>query len=124
MTQIHSLRHEFITTIPEVLDPGVLYVSIPYAVVAHGCCCGCGNEVVTPLDPNDWELTFNGKSISLSPSIGNGGLFCQSHYWIRHNRVVWLPRISKEVTDSREKQISFSTLWKSLWDSLMKICGR
>ena len=89
MTRINSLRHEFVNYIPEALDDGVLYVSIPFATVMHRCCCGCGNEVVTPLDPTDWQMTFDGKAVSLSPSIGNWSLSCQSHYWIHRNQVRW-----------------------------------
>ena len=83
------LTHEFVEYIPDTLDDGRLYVSIRFATVAHKCCCGCGIEVVTPLSPTDWKLTFDGKSISLYPSVGNWGLDCQSHYWITSNRVRW-----------------------------------
>lgn len=89
MNRIPSLRHEFVTYMPDIVDAGVLYVSIPFATVVHACCCGCGNEVVTPLDPDGWKLTFDGKTISLSPSIGNWALDCQSHYWISRNQVRW-----------------------------------
>lgn len=86
------LRHEFVDLIPDESEEGKLYVSIPYTTVVHKCCCGCGNEVVTPLGPTDWLLIFDGESISLTPSIGNWSLPCQSHYWIRRNRVTWAPR--------------------------------
>jgi len=89
------LTHKFVKSVPETLEDGVLYVSVEYATVIHRCCCGCGQEVVTPLSPNDWELTFDGKSISLSPSIGNWSFKCQSHYWIRNNRVEWAPKWGK-----------------------------
>ena len=94
MTQTSSLRQEFVDYIPEALDDGVLYVSIPFTTVAHRCCCGCGHEIVTPLDPTDWEMTFDGRSISLYPSIGNWSLACQSHYWIYRNEVRWARRLS------------------------------
>jgi Family of unknown function (DUF6527) len=55
------LAHEFVDHIPDVLDPGVLYVSMKYATAAHRCCCGCGLEVVTPFTPTDWKLTFDGE---------------------------------------------------------------
>jgi hypothetical protein len=90
------LRHLFVEFIPDVLEDGTVYISIGFATVAHKCCCGCGEEVVTPLSPTDWKLTFNGRTISLDPSIGNWGFPCQSHYWIRDNRVKWAPRMSKE----------------------------
>ena len=86
------LTHEFVDFIPDKLADGVVYVSIPYATVAHKCCCGCGMEVVTPLSPTDWELIFDGESISLDPSIGNWSFDCKSHYWILRNGVRWTKR--------------------------------
>ena len=94
MTRTSSLRHEFVDYIPDALDDGVLYVSIPFTTVLHRCCCGCGHEIVTPLDSTDWEMTFDGRSISLYPSIGNWSLACQSHYWIYRNEVRWARRLS------------------------------
>lgn len=93
---LHSIRHEFVEHIPEDLEDGVIYVSVGFATVVHRCCCGCGNEVVTPLHPNDWNLTFDGETISLNPSIGNWSFDCQSHYWIERNQVDWAPRWSRE----------------------------
>ena len=94
------LRHEFVDFIPNEVADGVVYVSIPYATVAHKCCCGCGMEVVTPLSPTDWELIFDGESISLDPSIGNWSFDCKSHYWIRRNKVRWADRWSQEEIDA------------------------
>jgi len=71
MRQEKPLTHEFVEFIPDVLKDGTLCVSMEYATVVHKCCCGCGKEVVTPLSPTDWNLIFNGKTISLDPSIGN-----------------------------------------------------
>ncbi len=103
--RLTAITHEFIEFIPETLEDGTLYVSIPYATAAHKCCCGCGRKVVTPLTPTDWELRFDGKTVSLDPSIGNWALPCQSHYWIRRNRVIWARRWSKEaIAETREEQ--------------------
>ena len=82
-----TLQHKFIELVPDVLDEGVLYISIEYCSAIHKCVCGCGNEVVTPLSPKDWKLTFDGKSVSLSPSIGNWNFDCKSHYWITNNKI-------------------------------------
>jgi hypothetical protein len=92
----HTLRHEFIEHFPETLEEGTLYVSMQYATAAHKCCCGCGNDVYTPLSPTDWKLTFDGRTISLHPSIGNWSFPCQSHYFITNNRVRWTRRWSSE----------------------------
>ena len=89
MTRTDSLDHEFVSHIPDVLDDGILYVSIPFTTALHKCCCGCGNEVVTPFHPDDWKMTFDGETVSLYPSIGNWNFVCQSHYWISRNRVKW-----------------------------------
>jgi hypothetical protein len=87
---VNTLVHKFVDQVPEDLEDGVVYVSIPFLTVIHKCCCGCGHEVVTPLSPNTgWKLTFDGEYISLSPSIGNRALPCRSHYWIERNQVVW-----------------------------------
>ncbi len=84
-----TISFEFVEFIPERLEDGKLYISTKYCTAVHKCFCGCQEEVVTPLSPVDWELTFDGKTISLYPSIGNWGMKCQSHYWIRKNKVVW-----------------------------------
>ncbi|MDD5068637.1 MAG: DUF6527 family protein [Candidatus Pacebacteria bacterium] len=99
-----KLSHKFVKNIPDNPENGVLYVSIDYSTAIHKCFCGCGNEVVTPLSPTDWKLTFNGETISLYPSIGNWNFPCQSHYWIRNNEIEWAPKWSKEqVEDGREE---------------------
>lgn len=72
---------------PDVLEEGILYISIQYCTAIHKCVCGCGNEVVTPLSPTDWKVTFDGKTVSLDPSIGNWNFNCKSHYWIIKNKV-------------------------------------
>ena len=95
MKRITALTHEFVEYIPKELEDGKLYVSIAFATAAHKCCCGCEQEVVTPLTPTDWALIFDGDTVSLDPSIGNWSFKCQSHYRIRRNRVEWAPRWSR-----------------------------
>lgn len=94
------LTHEFVEFIPQELREGVLYVCIPFATAVHRCCCGCGREVVTPLSPTDWKLTFDGVSVSLHPSVGNWSFPCRSHYWIEHNRVYWAGTWSQAQVDA------------------------
>lgn len=94
------MRHNFVEYLPEPLEDGVLYISIYFSTVVHLCCCGCGSEVVTPLSPDGWQLTYDGKSISIYPSIGNWSLPCQSHYWIRNGEVQWARQWSQEEIDA------------------------
>ncbi|MEQ9145543.1 MAG: DUF6527 family protein [Parvibaculaceae bacterium] len=91
-----TIRYEFVDAIPEVLEERTLYVAIDFATAAHRCCCGCGQEVVTPLSPTDWKITYDGVSVSLSPSIGNWSFPCQSHYWIVQNAVRWAAQWSPD----------------------------
>lgn len=106
-----TLQHKFIEFIPDVIEEGTLYISIEFCTSIHKCVCGCGNEVVTPLSPTDWKLTFDGKSVSLDPSIGNWNFKCKSHYWIIRNQVKHAMRWSewkieegrKEDTNSKMK---------------------
>jgi hypothetical protein len=96
MTRRASLKHQFVEFIPEDLSEDTLYISIRFATASHLCCCGCRNKVVTPLHPAGWKLIFDGKTVSLSPSVGNWSFPCKSHYWIRANRVQWVEQWSDE----------------------------
>jgi Family of unknown function (DUF6527) len=98
------ISHEFVEFIPEKLQEKTIYVSFAFATVVHKCCCGCGNEVVTPLSPTDWKLIFDGKTISLDPSIGNWSFPCRSHYWIRRNTVRWAEQWASEEIDAGRTQ--------------------
>ncbi len=90
-----SLRHEFVEYIPDELREDTIYASMTFATVAHKCCCGCGEEVVTPLSPTDWQLTYDGEAISLVPSIGNWSFPCRSHYWVTRNGIRWAEQWSQ-----------------------------
>lgn len=90
------IKHEFVDAIPEKIQERTLYISIEFATAVHKCCCGCHQEVITPLSPTDWKVTFDGVSVSLSPSIGNWSFSCQSHYWIVRDRIKWSEKWSRE----------------------------
>ena len=102
--KVSRFEHRFVDHFPDQLDRGVLYVSLPFTSSAHGCACGCGREVVTPLSPVGWSMTFDGESVSLTPSIGNGGLPCRSHYWIKRGAVVWSYRMSPEQVEAGRRR--------------------
>jgi len=115
-----ELAYEFVDHIPEVLRDQKLYISITYATAVHRCCCGCGREVVTPLSPTGWRLTFDGQSVSLYPSIGSWSLPCQSHYFITNSRIVWAPQWTKKqiargrAQEARGKEKYFGATKESL----------
>ena len=100
MKRVAELRPVFVHHIPERVVAGEIYISVEHGTVVHSCCCGCEREVVTPLSPTDWRLTFDGETISLDPSIGNWAYPCRSHYWITRNRVRWAAQWSQDKIDA------------------------
>ena len=90
------IEHAFVDFVPRELKERTLYISIEFATATHRCFCGCGAEVVTPISPVGWQLTFDGETVSLAPSIGSWTLKCKSHYWVRRNRVIWAGPMSAE----------------------------
>ena len=89
----------FTEYIPSDLEPETLYISLEFDTAVHLCACGCGTKTVTPIGAHDWILTYDG-TVSLRPSVGNGQQPCRSHYFIRGNRVDWLPPISAAATNT------------------------
>jgi len=90
------MKHQFVEYIPETPEPGTLYISLEYNIVVHKCACGCGVDVVTPLSPAEWALTYDGATVSLWPSIGNWSFACKSHYVIKHGQVRWAARFDPQ----------------------------
>ncbi|WP_339877949.1 DUF6527 family protein [uncultured Algoriphagus sp.] len=131
------MQHSFVEFIPDQLHEGILYISIDYCTAIHLCVCGCRNKVVTPFSPTDWKMTFDGKSISLYPSIGNWNFDCQSHYWIKKGNVEWSGSWSDDqISNGRQADIVAKEKYytpkpekkllieenkkKSLWDWFME----
>lgn len=116
MIKLRSLEHVFVASFPSKLEPGKLYVSMEYGSAAHSCCCGCGEEIVTPLTPTDWHIVYDGETITLHPSVGNWTLPCRSHYLIRKGEVIEAPAWSDQQIaaerrrDGRAKAAYFGTL--------------
>lgn len=99
-----ALRPEFVESFPELLEEGTLYISDKFSIAGHKCCCGCGEEVITPLNAAQWQVRREGGLVSLHPSIGNWKFACRSHYWIRKNRVVDAPPLPEWVIDRVKKR--------------------
>lgn len=94
-----QLLPEFVKHLPDHLKDGVLYISMEHTVASHKCACGCGRETVTPLSPTDWQLYFNGRAVSLEPSIGNWNFPCRSHYWVEGGSVRWASEMSARAIE-------------------------
>jgi hypothetical protein len=130
--QQSSLRPEFVEFIPERLFEGFLYISKRYRTASHLCCCGCGLEVVTPLNPAKWQLIEHpdGK-VSLRPSIGNWSSACKSHYFMTKNSIQWAGSMSPEeveavrAADLRDVAAlakASKSRWATFGESLLRLC--
>lgn len=129
MSRVERISVEFVDFIPKTLQDGILYISRKYKTATHLCCCGCGNKVVTPLKPGGWQLTTKRGAVTLYPSIGSWSLPCQSHYWIRGNKIVWAPKMSKpeieagRIRDQLAREEYFDALpkhgKKKLWRKML-----
>jgi hypothetical protein len=91
------MQHKFVEFMPPEIDENVLYISIEYDVAKHKCACGCGADIVTSISPAKWKLTYDGETVSLSPSIGNWSHPCKSHYFIKNDKVVWASSVSESA---------------------------
>jgi hypothetical protein len=80
---------KFVETFPTRMAPAVFYISLEYNTCGHLCACGCRTEVLTPLSPAQWSFAYDGKDVSLWPSVGNWGLPCGAHYVIEAGHVEW-----------------------------------
>ena len=89
--RVERLEHRFVDEMPkrEELEEGVLYIAIGFALAVHLCACGCHEKTITSFSPAEWSITYNGESVSLQPSIGNWSFDCRSHYWIKHDEIIW-----------------------------------
>lgn len=107
--RVERLKHKFVDIVPpyDRMEENVIYISLSCNVAVHKCACGCGKEVVTTIAPHRWKLTYDGKSVSLSPSIGNWYFACQSHYFIRENEVIWA-----EIPTEKKRRVFPRCLWR------------
>jgi len=98
---VRVLVVESMTEIPS--DPGAdIYVVRRGGLerrLVISCPCRCKRRIDVNLiagrDPY-WSLKLSGKRISLHPSIWLRSDPCQSHFFIRENRVIWVPGIRPE----------------------------
>lgn len=99
-----SIEHEFVDFIPRDLEERKLYISIEFGTASHKCLCGCGAEVVTPISPVGWQMTYDGETVSLSPSVGSWSLPCKSHYIIKRDKVIWAGAMSDKDIEAVKRR--------------------
>lgn len=136
MTSVKAIALKHVKYMPRELTPGVLCVSLEYAVAGHLCACGCGNKVITPLGPAEWSFSERGGHPTLFPSIGNWQLPCRSHYVITDGSIEWATQWSNAQVEAgrrgeeERRQAHYASLqraegfWPSLWRFVRKLFGR
>jgi hypothetical protein len=82
---------------PDALENGVIYISEQYRIALHNCCCGCGEEVSTPIGPTEYSISMASRGVTVHPSIGNHDFACRSHYIIKHGAIVWAGEMSRQA---------------------------
>lgn len=109
---IKKIQHKFIETIPLVIEENTLYISIKYKVCIHLCFCWCKEKVITTLTPDSWYLIYNGKTISIKPSIWSFNLKCWSHYYITNNNIIWIDNFQINYKKKKKKSwINIINFW-------------
>lgn len=128
MARIDQLRPVFVDTMPEALEDGIIYISEECRVALHNCCCGCGEEVSTPLGPTEYSLRVQGERVTVWPSIGNHDYRCGSHYLIERGSIIWAGPMSRKAIEqgrARDRYLKrgrpkrgvgarIAALWKAL----------
>jgi hypothetical protein len=100
MPKITSIRPKFVDTMPSDLEDGMIYISNKYRVGLHNCCCGCGEEVSTPIGPTEYSITMVGGGVTVHPSIGNHDFPCGSHYIIEGGSIVWAGAMTRRAINA------------------------
>ena len=107
MERLYHLSSLFVEdSIPRDLEHGTLYISEKYGTAVHLCACGCGIKSVMPFKPkwsDGWDMVKGPNGVTFSPSVGNFGMPCRSHYFIRENRVEWVEEPLKTAAPSSEE---------------------
>lgn len=133
--RIERLTLARVKYMPQALELGILYVSEEFAIAGHLCACGCGQKVMTPLGPAEWQFAERGGSPSLWPSIGNWQLPCRSHYVIREGGIVWAGDwtenqvLAGRAAEERRRDAYYAerqrerVWWRRLWRWLRALVG-
>jgi hypothetical protein len=79
--------------IPKLMKPGVVYHDTEFELAELLCPCGCGHRI-TLLVPDGHQISVDGTTPSVSPSIAVCDAPCGSHFFIREGEVDWLAAFS------------------------------
>lgn len=124
---ITRLYPRHVENMPDKLDNGVIYISERYRIALHNCCCGCGEEVSTPLGPTEFRILIDGDRVTVRPSIGNHDFACRSHYLITNGSIHWAGAMSRdqiEVGRAHDRYLKRGQAPVSIMDLIGSYIGR
>ncbi len=78
--------------VPDRVEKTIYVVGATPKWVIFDCPCNKNHRLKVPLMKSvspHWRLTRHGKTVSLSPSLSVADGPCDSHFWLRQNRVEW-----------------------------------
>ena len=87
------------STVEKMLDPFTIYVDKSgngyIQIVYYLCPCGCDKEIAIPTCMGEkttehWLVSVDNNTVTLHPSIHMVPGTCQSHYFIKNNKIQWV----------------------------------
>jgi hypothetical protein len=85
---------ESMNDLPKRVGARLYIIGKPYPKwVVLRCPCGCGERIHVNLMRSRrprWGLKMEGTLVSIHPSIWIPEDRCGSHFWIQHNRIMWV----------------------------------
>ena len=78
--------------LPRRLGNSLFVVGSPPKWAVLRCPCGCGERIDVNLMKSKaprWTLELEQDGASLNPSLWMPADKCESHFWIRRNRICW-----------------------------------
>lgn len=94
--------------VPDHIDKTIFIVGSTPKWVIFDCPCDRGHRLSVPLMKSvspHWRLTRHGKTISLWPSISVTDGPCDSHFWLRKNRVEWARWVDYDYRDQTKSRL-------------------
>jgi hypothetical protein len=86
---------ERVSDVPASTGPSIFVVERAghHQWAVFDCPCRTGHRLTVSLRKDDhphWTAEWRGKKVSFHPSLWLSGA-CRSHFWIRDNKVMWVP---------------------------------
>lgn len=82
-----SFKVKMCDNVPVNMDEGTIYLTFALDWTGHLCPCGCGRQMIIPLDDMRKVTIHDDGTVTFFPSFKN--YKCWSQYVIDHGEVSW-----------------------------------